>query len=78
MTDPQQQPPAGWCQLCRSEVWAEGEDLCVKCKKAGFEPLVKTTRTAFIVTASTPLLRGLRAFLERGDYNFKEVDPKDV
>lgn len=78
LLDPQQERPAGFCQICGREVYAEGEELCVECREAGFEPLVKTTRTAFIVTASTPLLRGLIAFLERGNYNFKEVDPKDV
>ena len=31
--DPQQQRPAGWCPVCGREIYAEGENLCTKCKE---------------------------------------------
>lgn len=33
MMDPQQMPPAGWCPVCGAEIYAEGENLCTRCKK---------------------------------------------
>lgn len=31
--DPQQQRPAGWCPLCRSEIWEPGHNLCSRCRR---------------------------------------------
>lgn len=31
--DPQQQRPAGWCPVCGREIYAEGENLCTRCKE---------------------------------------------
>ena len=31
--DPQQLPPAGWCPVCKQEIWEDGENLCPRCKK---------------------------------------------
>lgn len=31
--DPQQFPPAGWCPICGAEIYAEGENLCEKCRE---------------------------------------------
>ena len=31
--DQQQQRPAGWCPICKREIYAEGENLCTKCKE---------------------------------------------
>lgn len=32
MMDPQQERPAGWCPVCGCEIWAEGENLCARCR----------------------------------------------
>ena len=42
------------------------------------EPLEKTFKTVFVVTASVPKLRGLRAFLEGKHYEFQEVKAENV
>lgn len=34
MTDLQQLPPAGWCPVCRREIYAEGKNLCTRCEEA--------------------------------------------
>lgn len=31
--DPQQSRPAGWCPVCGREIYAEGENLCTRCKE---------------------------------------------
>ena len=31
--DPQQRRPAGWCPICKLEIYAAGENLCRKCKE---------------------------------------------
>ena len=31
--DQQQQRPAGWCPVCGREIYADGENLCEKCKE---------------------------------------------
>jgi hypothetical protein len=33
MMDPQQEAPAGWCPQCGREIWAEGEELCTRCRE---------------------------------------------
>lgn len=34
--DPQQSRPAGWCPVCRREIYADGRELCGSCaEKAG-------------------------------------------
>lgn len=33
MMDSQQIPPAGWCPICGCEIYAEGENLCSRCRK---------------------------------------------
>lgn len=73
LLDPQQRPPAGWCPRCGAEIWAEGKELCTRCERhSGTEPSVKEFQRTFTITASTPKLRGLRAFLEGNHYQFKE------
>lgn len=73
LLDPQQRPPAGWCPQCGAEIWAEGKILCTRCERSGcVEPLAKEFRRTFTVTASTPKLRGLRAWLENNNYQFQE------
>lgn len=79
LMDPQQRQPVGWCPACGSEIWADGKGLCERCERhSGTEPLVKESRHTFIITASTPMLRGLRAWLERKGYKFQEVHNADV
>lgn len=73
LLDPQQRPPAGWCPRCGMEIWAEGKELCTRCERhKGAEPAVKELQRTFIITASTPKLRGLRAWLEINGYQFRE------
>ena len=31
--DPQQRKPAGWCPVCGMEIYADGENLCLRCKE---------------------------------------------
>lgn len=31
--DLQQEPPAGWCPVCGREIYADGENLCRRCKE---------------------------------------------
>lgn len=79
LLDPQQCLPAGWCPECGAEIWEEGKELCARCERhSGTEPLVKESRHTFIITASTPMLRGLIAWLERKGYKFQEVQNADV
>lgn len=73
LLDPQQRPPAGWCPQCGAEIWEGGKELCARCERhSAVEPLVKEFQHTFTVTASTPRLRGLRAFLEVNNYQFRE------
>lgn len=79
LMDPQQRPPAGWCPACGSEIWEEGKGLCVRCeRRSGTEPLVKQFQRTYIVTASTPMQRGLRDWLESRHYQFREEATADV
>lgn len=32
--DPQQAKPAGWCPICRMEIWTPGKNLCRACEEA--------------------------------------------
>lgn len=73
LLDPQQSRPAGWCPRCGAEIWDSGKVLCSRCERsAGLEPTVKEFQHVFIVTASTPRLRGLRAFLDINNYQYSE------
>lgn len=79
LLDPQQRPPAGWCPLCGSEIWAEGKNLCTRCERnSGVEPLAKEFRRTYVITASAPKLRGLVTWLENHHYQFREVSNADV
>lgn len=50
-----------------------GEELHTRGEvRRGAEPLVKEFRHTFTVIASTPKMRGLRAFLENNHYQFRE------
>lgn len=31
--DPEQARPAGWCPVCGREIFADGENLCRRCKE---------------------------------------------
>lgn len=79
LLDTQQQKPAGWCPECGGEIWVEGKNLCPRCEgRRGTEPLVKESSRTFVITASTPKLRGLVAWLENHHYQFREVCNADV
>ena len=75
LLDPQQATPAGWCPVCGTKIWEDGQELCRRCRR---NPQEKTFHHIFEVKASTPMMRGLRAFLDAHHYEYHEECSADV
>ena len=77
--DPQQQRPSGHCQECGGEIWAHDEEICERCKgRRRSRPQTVEAVHVFTVTASAPMMRGLRTWLENRGYKYEEEECADV
>lgn len=72
LLDPQQAKPICFCKNCGREIYSAGKDLCERCEE---DPTPRQMQNRFHATialnATVPMIRGLRAFLDRLGYEYK-------
>lgn len=67
------------CYRLAENIQKPKKELHARCEaQCGVEPLVKEFQHTFIVSASIPKLRGLRAFMEINNYEFEEESNANV